>query len=50
MELTYSHINGAHHLKGLFPEDPHTLTRAPNTAASKGETKVNTGTPAPSLV
>ncbi len=47
MEPTYSRINGAHHLKGLFPEDlpAHTLTHAPNTTASKGETKVSTGYP-----
>lgn len=31
MEPTSSHINGAHHLKGLFPEDLR--TRTPNTAA-----------------
>lgn len=52
MEPTCSHINGAHHLKEVFPEDlpAHTLTHAPNTEATKGETKVNTGYPAPSLV
>lgn len=28
MELTHSHVNGAHHLNRLFPEDVNILTHA----------------------
>lgn len=31
MELTHSHVNGAHHLNRPFPEDMNILTHAPDT-------------------